>query len=331
MPTANLNVSVGIDIGSSYSKISSYDEKIIAAMPGCDFLKLREEAELYFDEPVFSCVIAEGGGKRREDLIFNAKKAGFKNIEIIHSHEAMENNFDNKNGKILVFDLGASKSEIIFFENSSVIDSEIIQDVCGNEFDKIFASWLSERFSLNLINKKDLLTQAEKFKQDLSFNEKISWRDVDILREDFERLIYFSLKRVSHTVERFLDCYAPKEFIITGGCSEIPAVKKIFSELFSNFNFNIEFNKNFIASGAAKKASSLSSSQEHTKRLDNAAKLSQIRGALIELEDLLTRKQKDRLYSFFRHTEALSLNNPALIKILENLISEIKATGSVKK
>ena len=321
------DVVVGIDIGSSSSKLAGSDEKIIAIMPGQDFLKIREEAEIYFDEPVFSCVIAMQNKKGREDFSFYAKKAGFKNIELISSNEAISNNFENQNQKILVLDLGASKSEIIFFEKSQVIDSEIIQDVCGNEFDKIFASWLSERFTLNLIDEKDLLTRAEKFKQELSFNEKISWRDVNILREDFERLIYFSLKRASHTVERFLDCYAPDKFIITGGCSEIPVVKKIFSDLYSN----IEFNKNLIASGAAKKARSLSSKREESKRQDNAAKLSQIRGSLIALEDMLTRKQTDRLYAFFRQTEFLSINNPALIKILENLINEIKTEGPIKK
>ena len=325
MSTANLNVSVGIDVGSHTLKLVG-DDKIIAAVPGFDLLCLREEAEIYFDEPVFSCVIAASdySDRRQRELKIAAKRAGFKNIEIISSHEAILNNFENKNEKILACDFGASRSEIIFFNEGQVIDNEIISDVCGNEFDKIFASWLSERFTLNLINEKDLLAQAEKFKQELSLNEKISWRGVDVFREDFERLVHFSIKRASHTVERFINCYSPKKIIMTGGCVEIPALKKIFSDL----SPKIEFNKNLIVLGAAKKANSLSGARERAKRLDSAAKLKEIRNEIITLEDLLTRKQKDRLYGLFRQIEAAASGVPALIKLLENLINEIKAKGS---
>ena len=328
MSAANLNVSVGLDVGSHTSKLAGGD-KVIDAMPGIDLLNLREEAEIYFDEPIFSCVIAVPNSLTKtghEKLIFDARKSGFKNIEIISSHEAILNNFENKNEKILIYDLGASKSEITFFNEEKIIDTEIISDICGNEFDKIFASWLSERFTLNLINKKDLLAQTEKFKRELSFNEKISWRDVDIFREDFERLIYFSIKRASHTVERFINCYAPKKFIMTGGCVEIPVVKKIFADLFHK----VEFNKNLVVLGAAKKANSLSGAKERAKRLDNVAKLKEIRGEIITLEDLLTRKQTDRLYALFRQIEATATGVPALIKLLENLINEIKIKGTAK-
>ncbi|MBR1486624.1 MAG: Hsp70 family protein, partial [Synergistaceae bacterium] len=324
MSTAFSSVSAGLDVGSHTSKIAS-DEKIIAALPLCDFLKLREEAEIYFDEPVFSCVIAVSkslSNRDKEVLIFDAKKSGFKHIELISHYDAILNSLDeNENSKILVLDLGASKSEVIFFDNQKLIDSEIIEDVCGNEFDKIFSRWLSERFSLNLIKEKELLAQAENFKLELSLKEKIIYRDVEIFREDFERLIYFSVKKLSHVAERFLSCYSPKRFILTGGCCEIPIVKKIFAEIFAN----LEINLNLIAQGAAKKAASLSSNRERAKRFDSTAKFKEIRNEIITLEDMLTRKQKDRLYGFFRQIEATAVNNPALIKLLENLMSDIKS------
>ena len=324
MTTAFSSASVGIDIGSHTSKIAG-DEKIIAALPSGDLLKLREEAEIYFDEPVFSCVIAVPDSfinREKETLSFDAKKSGFKHIELNSHYEAVLNfldeNADDK--KILILDLGASKSEFIFIDGRKIIESEAVNDVCGNEFDKIFASWLRERFSLDLINEKDLLTQAENFKRELSLKDKIIYRDVEISREDFERLIYFSLKKISHAAERFLSCYSPERFILIGGGSEIPAAKKIFAEIFPN----LEIKPNLIVQGAAKTAASMFSTRERDKRFDNSAKIKEFRNEIMTIEDLLTRKQKDRLYGFFRQIEAQAMNNTALIKLLENLINDIK-------
>lgn len=324
------DIYIAIDAGSYSAKIAG-ENKFIASVPGRDLLKIREESEIFFDEPIFSCVAALPGDfdrRQRENFIFEAKRAGFKNIEIISSHDAMLSGLDDKDREqtILIYDFGFSKSEIIFFDGGEIIDSEIIKDVSGETFDKIFASWLSERFTLNLINEKELLTRAENFKRELSSKDSMTWRGVEIGREDFERLIYFSVRRASHTAERFVNCYDPDKFIMTGGSCEIPVVKKIFRDLFPK----IIFDESLIVSGTAKKATSLSSKREESKKLDNKAKLSEIRGALMTLEDLLTRKQKDRLYGLFRQIETLSENSPALIKLLENLVGEIRSEGSVK-
>ena len=114
---------------------------------------------------------------------------------------------------------------------------------------------------------------------------------------------------------------------MTGGCAEIPLAKKIFSGLFPQ----IEFIKNLTALGAAARADSLSSARERKQRFDTNAKLREIRGSLMSLEDLLTRKQKDRLYFLFRQAEGILPNNPAMIKLLENLISEIKLSALEKR
>ena len=113
---------------------------------------------------------------------------------------------------------------------------------------------------------------------------------------------------------------------MTGGSAEIPLAKKIFSGLFPK----TEFVKNLTALGAAAKADSLSSARERRQRSDINAKLREIRGSLMSLEDLLTRKQKDRLYFLFRQAEGILPGNPALIKLLENLISEIR-TADLKR
>ena len=323
MSMTNLNANVGIDLGSNTSKIA-HNNKIIAAIDGFNILFLREEAEIYFDEPVFSCVVAVPDSftnRQREDLIFNAKKSGFKYINLITSSEAMINALTLKNHeRVLVYDFGASKSNITIFEGEKILETEFIKDISGDEFDNIFAEWLSERFTLNLIDKKTLRARANLIKIALSSNNFVVWRNVEITQDDFERLIRFSVKRVSHAVERFIDCYAPKRFIITGGCSEIPIVKRTFREIFSS----VEFDSELIAKGAALKARLISGGRKNQERSEQQAKLRELRGELIKLEDLLTRKQKDRLYFLFKQAEGIFANNPAIIKLMENMLQEIK-------
>lgn len=322
----DLNVNVGIDAGSHTSKIA-YDDKKIAGLEGFDLLKLREESEVFFDEPVFSCVIALPDAftrKQRDDIIFDAKKSGFKKIDVITSHEAIINAL-RENGRVLVYDFGASKSDIIIFDgDKKILDNEIFNDISGNEFDNVFAQWLSERFTLNLIDEKILRGHAGKIKINLSLNDFVIWRDVYITRDDFERLIRFTVKRALHTVERFITCYRPRKFIMTGGCSEIPLVKKIFDGL----NIETEFNADLIAQGAAVKARSLSKENRSTDKSGTASKIRELRGELMELEDLLTRKQKDRLYFLFKKAEGILTNDPALITLMENLIKEVRSESS---
>ena len=318
----NLNANVGIDAGNHTSKLA-YNNKFIASIPKFNLIELREQAEIFFDEPVFSCVIALPdfySKRQRDDVIFNAKKSGFKDIQIISAHEAMINALEDKN-RVLILDFGASKSEIIFFDNNEILDNEIFYDICGNEFDKIFSQWLCERFTLNLIDEKILLSRAELIKIALSSNDFITWREISIMREDFERLIRFSVKRILHTIERFIECYRPKKFIITGGCSEIPLVRKIFNAL----NIQIEYNTNLIASGASLKARMSSQENKSSEKINVFAKIRELRGELIEIEELLTRKQKDKIYFLFRQAEGLLTND--IINLLENLIKSIKKLG----
>ena len=318
MGITGLNVCVGIDKGSHSSKIAVFDEgkaKIIAELENFDLLALREEAEIYFDEPVFSCVIAVPDNfsrRQKDDVIFNSKKSGFKNVTLITAHEAIIRILPYT--KILTYDFGASKSDITIFDNGEVIENEIIEDVCGNEFDKIFSEWLIERFTLNLIDKKILLKKAENIKITLSNTDYITWRDVKIFREDFERLIHFNIKRSLHTVEKLKRIYKPERLILTGGCSNIPEVRKIFK--------GFEIIDNVIAKGATMKAASLSN--DTNEKINTASKIRELRGKLMEVEELLTRKQKDRLYILFRQAEGVSTVDPEIINFIENLINDIK-------
>ena len=321
MSMGNLSANFGIDAGTHTSKLV-YDNKLIAAVENFNLIEIREQAEIFFDEPVFSCVIALPDvytKRQREDVIFNAKKSGFKNIELMTSHEAIINAVNDEEC-VLVLDFGASKSELMIFDDDEILENEIFYDVCGNKFDKIFAEWLCERFTLNLIDEKLLSKRAEIIKIALSSNDFVTWREVDIMRDDFERLIRFSLKRILHTAERFIECYKPKKFIITGGGAEIPLFKKIFN----NLNIKPEFNYILTASGAAMKALELSKGNQSSEKINALSKFRELRGELIEIEDLLTRKQKDKLYFLFRQAEGILTNDPAIINLMGNLIKSIK-------
>lgn len=322
MSTTGLNVCVGIDAGSNTSKIAYSDSagtKLIAELDGFDINALREEAEVYFDEPVFSCIIAipdNFNRRQRDEIVIKAKNSGFKNVEIISSHEAEKIGLENR---VLVYDFGASKSEMIIFDDGEISENVVINDVSGNEFDRIFSEWLSERFTLNLIDRKIINEQAKRIKITLSEHESVQWRNAEISRDDFERLIYFSVKRAAHTAKRLIRIYSPDRIILTGGCVNIPVVRKIFAEVFKT---GFEISLGLAAKGASLMGRSSDKNSGIADIAENSAKLRELRGNIIELEEKLTRNQKDRLYLLFRNAEAI--NSPEIINLMENLINEIR-------
>lgn len=300
---------VGIDLGSSCSKIA-HGSKIIAQLEGFDLLKLREESEIFFDEPVFSCVIAIPENFSRDTVKINAKNSGFRDVKIITAHEAAAKYFEKE--KVLLCDFGASKSDFVLLDKTHILDAEILEDVCGNSFDEIFSQWLCERFNLDLIDKKILREQSEQIKIALSENDFIAWRGVYIFREDFERLIHFTIKRAAHVAKRFLRVHKPDKIIFTGGCANIPSVKKIFSEV---LGLTPEFKTGIFAKGAAKFAGTFAHE-------DPNATIKQLRNEMLGLEDKLTRRQKDKLYMMFRQIE--NTNDTKIISLMKNLLRDIR-------
>ena len=59
------------------------------------------------------------------------------------------------------------------------------------------------------------------------------------------------------------------------------------------------------------------------KRPDNAARLRELRAGMLELEERLTRRQKDRVYAMFRQAEGI--NDAGIIALMENMIREIRS------
>ncbi len=324
MTMANLNVCVGIDAGSSSSKLAFSDDKgtrLIGSTGGFDALTLREAAEVFFDEPVFSCVIAVPENftrRQRDDVNAASKRAGFRDADIITAYEAMTLALDFP-GKVLVYDFGASKSDMVVFESGEVIESVTLDDICGNVFDDVFAGWLSDRFTLDLIDKNILRERAESIKITLSESDYVTWREVNIMRGDFERLIHFTVKRAAHTVQRLLRVHHPERFILTGGCANIPEVRSTLAGL---TKFSPELRPGLIAEGAALKGRSLTAENSRTQTTNIAARLREIRAGMIEIEDKLTRTQKDRIYMMFRQVEGI--NDAGIIALMENMIREIR-------
>ena len=325
---AGLSVCVGIDAGSKSSKLGYSDNlstRIIAALEGFDINALREEAEIFFDEPVFSCVIAipeTFSRRQREDVMFTAKSKGFNDTELISAHEAMLTVLhDDEN--ILVCDMGASKTEFVLLNHEGVSECEIIDDVCGDSFDKTFGEYLAD---LRLIDSVDeyMLRESMRIKHVLSERESLMWHDREIIRDDFERLIYFPVKRLAHTADKLMRVYKPKRIIMTGGTCNIPSVRKIFAGI--SPEIQPEFDMNLIVKGASSKAFSVSRQSRRNTHANTSSRIQDIRAGIIELEDILTRSQKDRLYAMFKQSEGM--NDSGSITLMENLIRDIKNASS---
>ena len=322
MLTAGLNVCAGIDAGSSCSKIAYSDNlgtRIIAETEGFDAVALREEAEIFFDEPVFSCVIAVSdslNSRQRDTLKRQAVNAGFRDVKIIGAFEAVSFWLGDE-ARTLVYDFGASRSSIFVIEGGEVLESVVLDDVCGDSFDRIFAEYLCERRLLKKEN-NELIREARRLKHVLSESTSRSWHNVNIYREDFERLIYFPVKRALHTVNRLRRVRKPERFVLTGGCAKIPLVREFLCDIFADAD-------GIIAKGAAMRALELTkqTQQQARKNLsDTASRMREIRTEILRIEDKLTRQQKDRLYVLFKQAEGI--NDSGAVTLMENLISEIR-------
>ena len=321
MTASSLNVCAGIDAGSSSSKLAYSDNlgtRIIAVSEGFDFLTLREEAEIFFDDMISSCVIAVNDGltsRQRNDFKLRAKEAGFSDSEIITADEAIMTVIDGEK-RTIVCDLGASATRMFVIERDGVIDSASV-DVCGNMFDEIFVDYLTER---RLLKENDtfILSEAKRIKHILSENESRLWHNMNIMKEDFERLIYFPVKRASHTFNRLRRVMKPERIILTGGCAKIPLVQKFF------VSQNSETIDGLIVKGTAIKALGMSKQSVRQNKPDTVTKIREIRAEILRLEDSLTRQQKDRLYILFKQTEGM--NDTGMITMMENLLRDLRDT-----
>ena len=315
---ADLSVCVGIDAGSFESKLAYSDglgTRIIARLEGFDLTALREEAEAFCEEPVFSCVVAVPHDGRR----LRADGTGFTDVYEIPQSEAVILGLQRE-GRNIVCDLGASACRIYVVDGQEVIDREIVSDVCGKTIDRDFEEYIAERFRLN---PKDQNTAIEtrRIKHALTENDFTVWREVRIFRDELERMIHFPAKRTARVLQRLCRVHKPEGLILTGGSVKIPEVMRVFSDV---AGITPEYRVNLIAEGAAAKAREIQkdSALKLTDKHDTAARLKDLRADVLEIEDRLTRKQKDRVYALFRQAEGI--HDEGVIALMENLIREIR-------
>lgn len=309
----SLNVCVGIDAGSYESKLAYSDElstRIIARVPGFDLNALREEAEAFFDEPIFSCVAAV-------NMRAKTKDTGFTNIDEITQSEAIIFALEDESRKI-VYDFGESSSRIYVIDAHEVLDKIIIEDVCGKIINKNFAEYLCERYSLDAKD-ANILSEAQRIKHALSIEGYAIWRELKIYRDELERIIHFPVKRAARIIHRLMRVHKPEKIILTGGSIKIPEVWHVISAVLGT---KPEYRGNIIAEGAASKARDIQRSTRKNKKPDTAVKIRELRNGMLELEERLTRRQKDRVYAMFRQAEGI--NDAGIIALMENLLREIR-------
>ncbi|MBR4196681.1 MAG: hypothetical protein IKQ95_08235 [Synergistaceae bacterium] len=319
MTAPGLSVFAGIDAGSSCSKLAYSDNlgtRVLSRADGADFMTLREDAEIFFGEPVYSCVVAvhdDMPRRQRETLRSKAVSAGFRDVNIIGQYEALSLSLADS-GRILACDFGASGCKFAVLEGEEVLESVNV-DAGGEMFGRIFAEYLCERRLLKKVT-PEIMSEAKRIMHILSENESRLWHNMNICRDDFARLIYFPVKRASHTFRRLLRVWKPERAILTGGCAKIPLVREFFPEA--------EIIDDVIVKGAALKGLSLSKQEARKNIADSVSRLRALRAEILRIEDGLTRSQKDRVYTLFRQAEGFFANDAGIITMMENLIREIR-------
>ena len=312
---ADLSVCVGIDAGNYESKLAYSDglgTRIIARLDGFDLRSLREEAETYFDEPVFSCVVASNSHVRSEN-------SGFSDVHVIAQSEAVMLGL-GRDGRNIVCDLGYSSCRMYVIDAHEVIDAETVSDVCGRVIDENFAEYIAERYSFS-VSDSEVLHEARRIKQELTVNEITLWRERNIYRYELERVIHFPVKRAARILQRLVRVHKPEGVILTGGSVKIPEVRRVIADV---VGVTPEYRGNLVAEGAAAKARELQRENAQAKRPDTSARLRELRTGMFELEERLTRSQKDRVYAMFRQAEGI--NDAGIISLMDNMLHEIRST-----
>ena len=216
---------------------------------------LREDAEVYLNTFIYSCVItvpACFNSFQRVAVLNAAREAGFSGeVRILNEPTAAALYVGNKEGRYLVLDFGAGTADISVVEMESnvwhVLESVGTKNIGGYDFDVLLAEWIAERAGLHGI--KDnvenlhiwnyLRSESEKAKIALSTCEHFEllpfaalerFEPIVIEREDFNRLIRFHIKRIVNWVRILWEVYKPQKLLLVGGSSKIPLLKQMLEQ-----------------------------------------------------------------------------------------------------
>ncbi|GHS86364.1 heat-shock protein Hsp70 [Synergistales bacterium] len=213
---------------------------------------LREDAEVFLGSLVSSCVLAVPACfslSQRDAMKRAAKAAGLVESRIVNEPTAAALAFGME-GRFLILDFGAGTVDVSVVESENgvwqVLESAGSPGLGGYDFDLALAEWLRERlriapFAPDDPLKRSLIVEAENIKIALSSCESFRWTppawggnahsdSITIEREDMERLMRFSIRRMTHSVRRMWERYKPEHLLLVGGSSRIPLLHRILEK-----------------------------------------------------------------------------------------------------
>ena len=313
------------------------------------FNALREDAEAFLGRFVSSCVLAVPAyfsPTQRELLTAAAEAAGITSVRMISEPVAAALAF-GRDGRFLILDCGASQSSISVVESYDgicrLLETSESANI-GGDLDLAMAGWLGERLRLGHMPENDprqraLLLEAEAIKIALSSCHTYDWKPpalsnipvLQVEREELERTVRFSIKRITNMAGRLWEKHRPEYLLLVGGACRIPLLRDLLEQEIAPefFNFCAEES---IATGAA-----LHAFAGQERHLGEPGKLSvtgrrarDLKMRLVLIEPSLSQAQRERLHLMVSKLENLE-NDASSIEILEGIVKGLEAEFSQKK
>ncbi len=186
----------------------------------------------------------------REELQKAYEKAGFTVLKVINEPTAASLGYDNKLGKVLVFDCGGGTTDISLIN----IDSDIFEvlDVIGDNFlggedlTNNIINYIVDKYKIEQTEKnlKKLYNQAESCKTYLSklnnkeynfFIEFDSFFNVKISQSLFLDINQSFFNKIKNLISHFKS-YKNFKVLFTGGSSRLFYFNNIFKQIFDNID-----------------------------------------------------------------------------------------------
>ena len=233
-----------------------------------------------------------GTNNKKENDIYDKNILNIHNLNNINNdiiiNKLIENNDNNKEKLIIVFDLGGGTLDVTLLgiedQDFQVLSTSGNTHLGGNDFDKRIIDYCLEefcskfKFDINKIKKDEmsmnrLKIASEKAKINLSFEKEtnicinefyqkemliinLTREKFEVICEDLFEQITCPLFNVLEDAKKDLDQL--HEIVLVGGSTKIPKVKESIRNIFSYVNINASINPDeTIAYGAAMQAAML--------------------------------------------------------------------------
>jgi len=311
-------------------------------------IALREDAEVFLGRFVSSCVLvvpAYFTPHQREILAQAAEEAGMTSVRMISEPAAAAIAF-GREGRFLVMDCGAGVADISVIESESgawqILERAEGVNI-GGDFDLTLAGWLAERLRLGHMPENDprqraLLLEAEAIKIALSSCLAYDWkppsldnREIPALRierEELERMMRFSIKRLTNMVARLWEKHKPERLLLLGGASNIPILRDLLEQKITRPEALNLCAEELVAAGAALYAFAGQEPQSY-ESTPTGHQMRDLKMRLVLIEPSLDQVQRERLHLMVNKLENLEAS-PSSIEILEGVVKALEAEFSQK-